>query len=289
MVERDHPDLSIGQQCALLQVPRSSFYYTPQGETDHNLALMRLIDVQFLDTPFFGVRQMTWHLRNDGHAVNEKRIRRLMRLMGLMPIYQKPNTSRPAKGHKAYPYLLRGLQVKRPNQVWCVDITYLPMRRGFLYLVAIMDWHTRRVLSWRISNTLDADFCVEALNEAIYRFGPPDIMNSDQGSQFTSFAWTDRLRRSGIRISMDGKGRYLDNIFIERLWRTLKYECVYLHAWETGSQARTGVRNWMEFYNHRRPHKTLGGRPPAVVYSLTVEATQPHQQGKRPASLHCLA
>ncbi|WP_245964015.1 IS3 family transposase [Roseinatronobacter ekhonensis] len=278
MVERDHPDLSIGQQCALLQVPRSWFYYTPQGETEQNLALMRLIDVQFLDTPFFGVRQMTWHLRNEGHAVNEKRIRRLMRLMGLMPIYQKPNTSKPAKGHKTYPYLLRGLRVDRPNQVWCVDITYLPMRRGFLYLVAIMDWHTRMVLSWRISNTLDADFCVEALNEAIYRFGPPDIMNSDQGSQFTSFAWTDRLRRSGIRISMDGKGRYLDNIFIERLWRTLKYECVYLHAWETGSQARAGVRKWMEFYNHRRPHKALGGQPPAVVYSLQIEVTQPDQQ-----------
>ena len=227
LIERDHPDLSIGQQCALLSIPRSSFYYAPQGETEQNLALMRLIDLQFLDTPFFGVRQMTWHLRNEGHAVNEKRIRRLMRLMGLMPIYQKPNTSKPAKGHKTYPYLLRGLRVERPNQVWCVDITYLPMRRGFLYLAAIMDWHTRMVLSWRISNTLDADFCVEALNEAIYRFGPPDIMNSDQGSQFTSFAWTDRLRRSGIRISMDGKGRYLDNIFIERLWRTLKYECVY--------------------------------------------------------------
>ena len=152
MVERDHPDLSIGQQCAQLQVPRSSFYYTLQGETDQNLALMRLIDVQYLDTPFFGVRQMTWHLRNEGHKVNEKRIRRLMRLMGLMPIYQKPNTSRPAKGHKIYPYLLRGLRVERPNQVWCVDITYLPMRRGFLYLVAIMDWHTRMVLAWRTSN-----------------------------------------------------------------------------------------------------------------------------------------
>ncbi|MCF7698026.1 IS3 family transposase [Loktanella sp. M215] len=278
MVERDHPDLSIGQQCALLQVSRSSFYYTPQGETEQNLALMRLIDVQFTETPFFGVRQMTWHLRNEGHAVNEKRIRRLMRLIGLIPIYQKPNTSKPAKGHKTYPYLLRGLRVERPNQVWCVDITYLPMRRGFLYLVAIMDWHTRRVLAWRISNTLDADFCVDALNEAIYRFGPPDIMNSDQGSQFTSFAWTDRLRRSGVRISMDGKGRYLDNIFIERLWRTLKYECVYLHVWETGSQARAGVRTWMGFYNHRRPHKALGGQPPAVVYSLKVEATQPDQQ-----------
>jgi len=174
--------------------------------------------VQFLETPFFGMRQMTWHLRNEDHAVNETRVRRLMRLMGLMPIYQKPNTSRPGGGHKTYPYLLRGLRGDRPNRVWCVDITCLPMRRGFLCPAAIMDWHTRMVLSWRILNTLDADFCVEALNETIYRFGPPDIMNSDQGSQFTAFAWTDRLRRSGIRISMDGKGRDLDNIFIERRW-----------------------------------------------------------------------
>ena len=165
MIEPDHPQLSIGQQCKLLSIARSSYYYEPKGETEQNLGLMRQIDEQFLETPFFGVRQMTWHLRNDGHLVNEKRIRRLMRLMGLMPIYQKPNTSRPAKGHKTYPYLLRGLRVDRPNQVWCSDITYLPMRRGFLYLVAIMDWHTRKVLSWRISNTLEADFCVEALNE----------------------------------------------------------------------------------------------------------------------------
>jgi putative transposase len=156
--------------------------------------------------------------------------------------------------------------VDRPNQVWCADITYLPMQRGFLYLVAIMDWHTRKVLAWRISNTLEADFCVEALNEAIHKFGPPEIMNTDQGSQFTSFVWTDRLRRSGVRISMDGKGRFLDNIFIERLWRTLKYECVYLHAWETGSEAKAGIRNWMTFYNNKRPHSALGGRSPAVVY-----------------------
>jgi len=186
-----------------------------------NLMLMRRIDEQFLETPFFGVRQMTWHLRNEGHLVNEKRIRRLMRLMGLMPIYQKPNTSRPAKGHKIYPYLLKGLRVTRPNQVWAADITYIPMRRGFLYLVAIIDWYTRKVLAWRVTNTLEADFCVEALNEAMVRYGSPEIMNTDQGSQFTSFAWTDRLRRSSVRISMDGKGRLLDNIFVERLWRSL--------------------------------------------------------------------
>ncbi|WP_245271052.1 IS3 family transposase [Hoeflea phototrophica] len=283
MVEPDHPQLSIGQQCKLLSIARSSFYYTPKGETEQNLDLMRQIDEQFLETPFFGVRQMTWHLRNDGHLVNEKRIRRLMRLMGLMPIYQKPNTSRPAKGHKTYPYLLKGLRVDRPNQVWCSDITYLPMRRGFLYLVAIMDWHTRKVLAWRVSNTLEADFCVEALNEAIHKFGQPEIMNTDQGSQFTSFAWTDRLRRTGVRISMDGKGRFLDNIFIERLWRTLKYECVYLHAWETGSEAKAGIRKWMTFYNHQRPHSALGGRPPAVVYWLGKDETQPDQQVQRVA------
>ncbi|MFZ0098624.1 MAG: DDE-type integrase/transposase/recombinase, partial [Gemmobacter sp.] len=180
MIEKNHPSLSVGAQCRLLSIARSSFYHEPSGETEVNLALMRLIDQQFLETPFYGVQQMTWHLQNEGHAVNYKRIRRLMRLM---PIYQRPDTSKPAKGHKTYPYLLGGLRVERPNQVWCADITYLPMRRGFLYLVAIMDWHTRKVLAWRISNTLEADFCVEALNEAIHKFGPPEIMNTDQGSQ----------------------------------------------------------------------------------------------------------
>ena len=283
MIEPNLPGLSVGKQCALLSISRSSFYYEPKGESEMNLDLMRLIDKQFLETPFYGVRQMTWHLRNEDHLVNEKRIRRLMRLMGLMPIYQKPNTSKAAKGHKIYPYLLRGLRVDRPNQVWCADITYLPMLRGFLYLVAIMDWHTRKVLAWRISNTLEADFCVAALNEAIHKFGPPEIMNTDQGSQFTSFAWTDRLRRSTIRISMDGKGRFLDNIFVERLWRSMKYECVYLHPWETGSQARAGIGNWMEFYNHKRPHSSHGGKPPAVVYWQRNETTQPDQQEQRVA------
>jgi putative transposase len=238
---------------------------------------------------FYGVQQMTWHLQNSGHTVNYKRIRRLMRLMRLTPIYQKPDTSRPAKGHKTYPYLLGGLRIDRPNQVWCADITYLPMRRGFLYLVAIMDWYTRKVLAWRISNTLEADFCVEALNEAIHKFGAPEIMNTDQGSQFTSFAWTDRLKRVGSRISMDGKGRCMDNIFIERLWRSLKYECVYLHAWETGSQARNGIGRWITFYNHQRPHTIRrenspldcflillkhGGQPPAMVYFNSNETDQ---------------
>ena len=277
MIERTHPKLSVAAQCQLLSFSRSSFYYAPPGETAINLELMLKVDKQVLDTPFYGVRQMTWHLQNEGHVVNEKRIRRLMRLMRLMPIYQKPNTSKPAKGHKTYPYLLGGLRIDRPNQVWCADITYLPMRKGFLYLVAIMDWFTRKVLAWRISNTLEAEFCLEALNEAIHKFGPPEIMNTDQGSQFTSFDWTDRLKRAKTKISMDGKARYLDNIFIERLWRSLKYECVYLHAWETGSQARAGVGRWFTFYNHLRPHAAHGGQPPAVVYFNSIETDQQEQ------------
>ncbi len=278
MIERSHRTLSVGAQCRLLSISRSSFYYAPLGETERNLALMQLIDRQFLETPFYGVQQMTWHLQNEGHPVNVKRIRRLMRLMRLMPIYQKPNTSKPAKGHNTYPYLLGGLRVDRPNQVWCADITYLPMRRGFLYLVAVMDWFTRKVLAWRTSNTLEADFCVEALNEAVHRLRPPEIMNTVQGSQFTSFTWTDRLKRIGTRFSMDGKGRCLDNIFIERLWRSLKYECVYLHAWETGSQAKAGVGRWINFYNHQRPHAAHGGQPPAVVYFNQIETVQQRQR-----------
>lgn len=227
---------------------------------------MTLIDKQFMETPFYGVRQMTWHLKALGHTVNKKRIRRLIRVMGLMPIYQKPNTSRPNKAHKRYPYLLGGLNITEANHVWCADITYVPMRKGFLYLVAIMDWATRRVLSWRLSNTLDTDFCVEALNEAILRFGPPRIFNTDQGSQFTSFKWTHALRQAGVKISMDGKGRFMDNIFIERLWRSLKYEAVYLHAWSGGREAKAGINTWMEFYNLRRPHSAHKGLTPDQVY-----------------------
>ena len=200
-----------------------------------------------------------------------------MRLMGLMPIYQKPDTTRPAKGHKTYPYLLGGLRVERPNQVWCADITYILMRKGFLNLVATMDWITRKVLAWRISNTLVADFCVEALNEAVHRIGPSEIMNMDQGTQLTFFAWTDRLKRVRIRISMDGKGRCLDNIFIERLRRSLKYKSVYLLAWGTGSQAMIGIGRWITFYNHQRPHAAHGGQPPAVVYFNAIETDQQGQ------------
>jgi putative transposase len=227
---------------------------------------MRRIDEQYLETPWYGARQMTRHLRRQGHAVNRKRIGRLMRLMGLFAIYQKPKTSEPHPQHKVYPYLLRGLTIDRPNQVWCADISYLPLRRGFLYLVAIMDWASRKVLSWRLSNTMDADFCVAALEDALFRYGKPEIFNTDQGSQFTSDAFTGVLAEVGVKISMDGKGRWMDNVMIERLWRSLKYECVYLHAFETGSEVRQGLKKWIELYNTRRPHSSLDDRTPDEAY-----------------------
>jgi|TARA_B100001964_G_C14163642_1_gene567995 putative transposase len=280
MIRPDHSSLSVARQCRLLSISRSSFYHTPLGESAENLSLMTEIDRQFLDTPFYGVQQMTWHLRALGHGVNVKRVRRLMRLMGLMPIYQKPRTSVPAKGHKRYPYLLKGLRIERPNQVWCADITYIPLAKGFLYLVAVMDWHSRKVLAWQLSNTMEVQFCVEALEEALDRHGPPDIFNTDQGSQFTSWAWTERLRDAGVRISMDGKGRFLDNIFIERLWRSLKYECVYLYAFSGGRDARRGIGDWIDFYNNRRPHAAHDGVTPAMVFEDRLSVSGP---GSRPA------
>ena len=269
MVERDRVALPIVRQCQLLSISRSSFYATPRGEGDTNLAIMAEIDRQFLDTPFYGVRQMTWHLRMKGWPVNVKRVRRLMRKMGLMPIYQRPRTSTPAPGHRTYPYLLRDLVIDRPNQVWCTDLTYIPLARGSLYLVAIMDWSSRKVLAWRLSNTMEATFCVDALDEAMDRYGKPDIFNSDQGSQFTSWDFTQKLKAAGIRISMDGKDRWLDNVFVDRLWRSLKYECVYLHAWSGGREARDGIGNWMDFYNRRRPHAAHHGRTPDAIYHQT--------------------
>ena len=220
---------------------------------------MRLIDAQFLETPWYGSRQMARHLRREGYAVGRKRVRRLMARMGLAPIYQRPRTTVPHPEHRIYPYLLRDLVIDRPNQVWCADITYIPMRRGFLYLVAVMDWATRKVLAWRVSNTMDVEFCIEALEEALARFGRPEIFNTDQGSQFTSPRFTGVLQRAGVRISMDGRGRWMDNVFIERLWRSLKYECVYLHAFETGSELRAGLTRWIGYYNAGRPHSRAGG------------------------------
>ena len=226
MIEPEHPRLSVARQCELISISRSGFYYRPARETPLNLALMRLIDEQFLETPWYGSRQMARHLRREGYTVGRKRVRRLMARMGLEPIYQRPRTTVSHPGHRIYPYLLRDMVIDRPNQVWCSDITYIPMQRGFHYLIAIMDWATRKVLSWRLSNTMDGEFCIEALEEALLKFGRPEIFNTAQGSQFTSPRFTGVLATAGVRISMDGRGRWMDNVFIERLWRSLKYECV---------------------------------------------------------------
>jgi putative transposase len=267
MIEPEHPQLSIVRQCELVSISRSGFYHRPAEETPLNLELMRLIDAQFLETPWYGSRQMTRHLRREGYAIGRKRIRRLMAKMGLAPIYQRPRTTVPNPEHRIFPYLLREMVIDRPNQVWCADITYLPMRRGFLYLVAVMDWATRKVLAWRVSNTMDVEFCLEALEEALARFGRPEIFNTDQGSQFTSPRFTGLLQRAGVRISMDGRGRWMDNVFIERLWRSVKYECVYLHAFETGSELRAGLTRWIGYYNAGRPHSALAGRTPDEAYA----------------------
>jgi putative transposase len=267
LIEPEHPRLSVVRQCELVSISRSGFYHRPAGETPLNLELMRLIDAQFLETPWYGARQMARHLRREGTVVGRKRIRRLMAKIGLAPIYQRPRTTVPNPEHQIFPYLLRDLAIDRPNQVWCADITYLPMRRGFLYLVAVMDWATRKVLAWRVSNTMDVEFCIEALEEALAQFGRPEIFNTDQGSQFTSPRFTGILQRAGVRISMDGRGRWMDNVFIERLWRSLKYECVYLHAFETGSEVRAGLSKWIGYYNAGRPHSALAGRTPDEAYA----------------------
>ena len=267
MIDPGHKRLSVVRQCELVSISRASFYRPPTSESPENLALMRRIDEAFLECPFYGARQMARHLRRLGWCLGRKRVRRLMRKIGLAPIYQAPKTSAPHPQHKIYPYLLRHLVIERPNQVWCADVTYIPMRRGFLYLVAIMDWASRKVLAWRLSNTMDAEFCVAALEEAIARHGRPDIFNTDQGSQFTSFAFTTTLKDAGIRVSMDGRGRWMDNVFIERLWRSLKYECVFLNAFETGSEAQSGIDRWIRYYNTDRPHSALAGRTPDEVYA----------------------
>ena len=268
MVDPHHPRLSIARQCRLLLVARSSYYRQPASERPETLALMRAVDAQFLETPWYGSRQMARHLQRQGWRVGRHRIRRLMAMMSLVPIYQRPNTSVPHPEHRIYPYRLRDLVIDRPNQVWCADITFLPMRRGFLYLVAIMDWFSRKVLAWRLSNTMDAAFCTAALEEALARFGKPDIFNTDQGSQFTSAAFTGILARAEIRISMDGRGCWMDNVFIEQLWRSVKYEWLYLHAFETGSEVRAGLRRWIGDYNADRPHSALAGRTPDEAYSI---------------------
>jgi len=272
LVSGEYSRLSVACQCELVGISRSSHYYTAKGESEFNLELMGRIDRQYLETPWYGSRQMARHLRRDGVSTGRTRIRRLMRLLGLQAIYQKPRTSRPNEQHRVYPYLLRDLVIDRPNQVWCADITYIPMRRGFLYLVAVMDWHTRAVLSWRLSNTMESGFCVEALREALSRYGRPEIFNTDQGSQFTSEEFTTALIDAGIRISMDGRGRWMDNVFIERLWRSLKYECVYLREFATGHDADREIGVWLDYYNTKRPHSSLADKTPMEVYWETMAA-----------------
>jgi len=266
MIVRGHERLSLVRQCALLRLRRSSLYYRPAACDADELALMALIDRQYLARPYYGSRRMTVWLQAQGHAVNRKRVRRLMRRMGLEAIYQRPRTSAPAADHKVYPYLLRGLAIERVNQVWAADITYIPMAHGFLYLVAVMDWASRYVLAWRLSNTLDTRFCIDALEAALTK-GQPDIFNTDQGCQFTALAFTATLTAARVAISMDGRGRWMDNVFIERLWRSLKYEEVYLHAYDSPADARRGIAAWIEFYNTERPHQALSDRTPAAVFA----------------------
>jgi putative transposase len=271
MVQPD-PALSMRLQCELLGVNRSSLYYDPVPTDPEELALMRRIDELHVKHPFYGNRKVAQELSKVGDPINRKRVQRLMRLMGIESVAPKPKTSRPAPEHPIYPYLLRNLAISRPNQVWATDITYIPMAHGFMYLVAIMDWYSRRVLSWRLSNTLDSAFCIEAVREALSRFGAPEIFNTDQGAQFTAEAFTEVLLERGVKVSMDGKGRWIDNVFIERLWRSLKYEEVYLHAYDDGKAARDGIDRYMRFYNHERPHQALGYQTPDAFYRGTPQA-----------------
>jgi putative transposase len=265
-LDRDHPHLSMRRQCAMLGIARSGVYRPAAAANDDELALLRRIDELFTRWPFLGSRRVTALLRAEGQTINRKRVQRLMRRMGIAALGPKPRTTKPAPGHKIYPYLLRDVTVERANQVWAADITYIPIGRGFLYLVAIMDWASRAVLAWRLSNTMDVSFCVSALEEALARFGRPEIFNTDQGSQFTSAAFTGALAAVGVRISMDGRGRWMDNVFIERLWRSLKYEDVYLQGYADGREAKAGIARWIAFYNDWRPHQALGNRTPMAVW-----------------------
>ena len=301
MVDREHPSLSLVRQCALLGVSRSSVYYRPRAASAEDLSLMGEIDRQYLETPFCGSRRMKAWLERRGsrqgaldklpesateaatlgtEPVSRKWVQRLMRAMGLRAIYRRPSTSRRSPEHPVYPYLLRNVRITRPNQVWAADITYLPMARGFLYLVAVMDWHSRYVVSWRLSNTLETGFCAEALEEALCK-GQPEVFNTDQGSQFTSLEFTQVLQDRGVKISMDGKGRYQDNIFVERLWRTVKYEEVYLKAYASVLEAQRGLEDYFRFYNGLRPHQALGYRTPAEVFYGEQEAVAEESDRRR--------
>jgi len=273
MIDRTH-DLPVSRQCQILSLARSTAYYRRQEPSEAELALMRRIDELHLDYPFAGSRMLRDLLKAEGHQIGRKRVARLMKKMGIEAIYKKPNTSRRHASHPVYPYLLRHLAITRPNQVWAADITYIPMRRGFVYLFAVMDWTSRRVLAWRLSNTLTTDFCIEAVQEAIMRYGVPEIFNTDQGSQFTSLEFTELLKQHGIAISMDGKGCWRDNVFVERLWKSIKYEEVYLRAYDTVSAAKAGIGNYLTFYNGQRPHSTLDGRTPDAFYFANLPALE---------------
>ena len=265
MIERSH-DLPITRQAKVLNISRGSVYYKPRPVSAEDLSIMRRIDELHLDYPFAGSRMLRDMLCREGRQIGRQRVATLMKDMGIEAIYRRPNTSKPAPGHKIYPYLLRGLTVDGPNQVWAMDITYIPMARGFVYLAAVVDWFSRRVLSHRVSITMEAAFCIEALEEALIKHGKPDIFNTDQGSQFTSFDFTDVLIRNTVAISMDGKGAWRDNVFVERIWRSVKYEEVYLHAYDSVSQARASIGRYLEFYNRRRPHSSLDRRTPDEAY-----------------------
>lgn len=266
MIDKKNSSLSVAGQCRILQVPRSGLYYQPCSESQENIDIMRLLDEQYFKTPFYGVRKLTAWLKGLRYTINRKRVKRLMDLMGWQTIYRRPNTSKPNKQNRIYPYMLKELDINRPNQVWAMDITYVPMRRGFMYLCAILDLHTRFVLNWGVSNTMTADWCTEVVKEAIVKYGKPDIINTDQGSQFTSDEFTGLLLGNGISISMDGKGRAIDNIFVERLWRSVKYEHIYLHSAQDGVELYEGLKNYFDFYNSERPHQSLNYQVPASQY-----------------------
>jgi len=267
MINKQQSSLSVVQQCRLLNVHRSGLYYQPCKESEENLFVMRLLDEQYFKTPFYGVRRLTAWLKQQGYCINRKRVKRLMELMGWQTIYRKPNTSKPCKENRIYPYLLRGLDINRANQVWAIDITYVPMRKGFMYLCAVIDIHTRYVVNWSISNTMTAEWCRQVVEEAIAQYGKPEILNTDQGSQFTSGVFTELLKEKEIQASMDGKGRAIDNIFIERLWRSVKYEHIYLRVPDDGVGLYKGLNDYFCFYNSERLHQSLGYKTPEVLYN----------------------
>ncbi|MEO0521094.1 MAG: IS3 family transposase [Cyanobacteria bacterium P01_A01_bin.116] len=269
LVDAQHPELSLVRQCELLGISRSSLYYQPVGSSDEELILLRLLDEQYLKTPFYGSRRMVAHLKQQGYVVNRKRVQRLMRQLGIEAVYPKPNLSKRHPEHKVYPYLLKDVDIASVNQVWSTDITYLPVLKGHFYLVAVMDWYSRKVLSWQVSNSMDGEFCIEALEAALLRYHKPSVFNSDQGSQFTANAFTGTLKNADVAISMDGRGRCYDDIFIERLWRSLKYELIYLKAFDDGHHLSREVTTWFHWYNRQRPHQSLNYRTPDEIYYET--------------------